>query len=162
MNVSIHLCEFLVVFCHVLVEDPYGVIVHDGVGKVHMRNIDFGGLQNIQAFAGIWVPDTQSIIIRLADNVYIVGLNFALNEFDLWWLLKRKQREQKADGRVFFYEQPDPASLSQKMLRAHGAILPDVGAKKGDFDDFYKKAFEDIAARIRSNGTLAACDEGNV
>ena len=63
---------------------------------------------------------------------------------------------------MFFYEQPDPASLSQKMLRAHGAILPDVGAKKGDFDDFYKKAFEDIAARIRSNGTLAACDEGNV
>ena len=71
MNVSIHLCEFLVVFCHVLVEDPYGVIVHDGVGKVHMRNIDFGGLQNIQAFAGIWVPDTQSIIIRLADNAII-------------------------------------------------------------------------------------------
>lgn len=98
----------------------------------------------------------------LYGDVYIVGLNFALSEFDLWWLLKRKQREQKADGRVFFYEQPDPASLSQKMLRAHGAILPDVGAKKGDFDDFYKKAFEDIATRIRSNGTLAACDEGNV
>lgn len=98
----------------------------------------------------------------LYGDVYIVGLGFQLSEYDLWWLLKRKQREQKADGRVYFYEQPDPASLSQKLLRAHGVVLPDVGAKKGDFDDFYKKAFADIAARIKSNRTSATPDKGNV
>jgi len=98
----------------------------------------------------------------LYGDVYIVGLSLALSEFDLWWLLKRKQREQKADGRVFFYEQPDAANLSQKMLRAHGAVLPDVGAKKGDFDDFYKKAFEDIATKIEKNRMLATPDESNM
>ena len=34
-------------------------------------------------------------------------------------------------------------------MRAHGAELPDVGATAGDYDDFYKKAFADIAERIK-------------
>ena len=169
-------CQFLygtLAFQHpnwlVVVQDQmwhtHGVVLgHDRYGRLLSRIEKLCDSQNYDDMPN----SSEPVAFRswpalfLYGDVYIVGLNFALSEFDLWWLLKRKQREQKADGRVFFYEQPDPASLSQKMLRAHGAILPDVGAKKGDFDDFYKKAFEDIAARIRSNGTLAACDEGNV
>lgn len=38
----------------------------------------------------------------LYGDVYIVGLNLSESEFDLWWLLRRKQRERYADGKVFF------------------------------------------------------------
>lgn len=108
------------------------------------------------------VPFRSWPALFLYGDIYIVGLSLALSEFDLWWLLKRKQRERKADGRVFFYEHPDAASLSQKMLRAHGVVLPNVHAEAGDFNDFYKKALTDIAARIKSNRISAAPDEGNM
>ena len=54
-------------------------------------------------------------------------------------------------GRVYFYEQPNEKSPIQKMMRAHGAELPNVGAALNDYDDFYKKTFDDIAKRIRLN-----------
>jgi hypothetical protein len=132
------------------------VLGHDRYGRLLSR---IEKLCDSQKYADM--PDDEEPVafrswptLFLYGDVYIVGLSFALSEFDLWWLLKRKQREQKADGHVFFYEQPNDASLTQKMLRAHGAVLPDVNAKKGDFDDFYRKAFADIAARIESNRLL--------
>ena len=85
----------------------------------------------------------------LYGDIYIVGFGFDLCEFDLWWLVKRKQRERMGTGRVYFYEQHNPNSLTQKMMRAHGAELLDIGATAGDYEDFYKKAFSDIAKRIR-------------
>lgn len=91
----------------------------------------------------------------LYGDVYVVGFGFNLSEFDLWWLMKRKQRERMGTGRVYFYEHPDPASLTQKMMRAHGAELPDVGAKPGDYNDLYMNAFTDIAKRIAENKAKA-------
>lgn len=37
----------------------------------------------------------------LYGDVYILGFTLRENEFDLWWLLRRKQREYNADGSVF-------------------------------------------------------------
>ena len=140
----------------------HGVVLgHDRYGRLLSRIEKLCDSQNYDD-----MPDgSEPVAFRswpalfLYGDVYIVGLSLALSEFDLWWLLKRKQREQKADGRVFFYEQPDAASLSQKMLRAHGAVLPSVGAMAGDFDDFYKKAFEDIAEKIKSNKPMVTPDK---
>ena len=130
---------------------PSGVVLsHDRYGRLLSRIEKICDSQNYDN-----MPETAEKVafnswpeLFLYGDVYIIGLKYELSEFDLWWLLKRKQREQKADGRVYFYEEPDPSSLVQKMMRAHGAILPDVGAKKGDFNDFYDKALDDIKKRI--------------
>ena len=40
----------------------------------------------------------------LFGDIYVIGFGFDQSEFDLWWLLRRKQRERYGDGRVFFYD----------------------------------------------------------
>ena len=39
------------------------------------------------------------------------------------------------------------------MLHAHGEESPDVSARAGDYDDFYKKAFADIAEKIKNKAS---------
>ena len=128
------------------------VLGHDRYGRLLSRiekicdNQDYKNLtKDPDNFEFVSWPE-----LFLYGDVYIVGFGFKECEFDLWWLLKRKQRERYADGRVYFYEEPDPNSVKQKLLLAHGVELVDVGAAKGDFDDHYKKAFEDIKRRIAS------------
>ena len=129
------------------------VLGHDRYGRLLSRIEKLCDSQNYDDIA----KKPERVVIHswpelfLYGDIYIVGLGFHHSEFDLWWLLKRKQRERLGTGRVYFYEHPDPKSLIQKMMRAHGAELPDVGAADGDFDDFYRKAFDDIRERIRKN-----------
>lgn len=132
----------------------HGVVLgHDRYGRLLSRIESICGSQKYQAIE----KSLSSVSLRswpelfLYGDIYIIGFGFDLSEFDLWWLMKRKQRERMGTGRVYFYEQPDSNSLTQKMMRAHGAELPDVGATAGDYDDFYEKAFADIAERIRDN-----------
>ena len=40
----------------------------------------------------------------LFGDVYVIGFGLYQSEFDLWWLLRRKQRERHGDGRVYFYD----------------------------------------------------------
>ena len=61
--------------------------------------------------------------------------------------MKRKQRERLGTGRVYFYEPPKPKSLVQKAVFVHGAVIPNVSTTSDDYDDFYKKAFIDIAKK---------------
>lgn len=129
------------------------VLGHDRYGRLLSRIEKLCDSQNYSAIS----KRSENISINswaelfLYGDIYIVGFGFHHSEFDLWWLMKRKQRERMGTGCVYFYEQPDSNSLTQKMMRAHGAELPKVGATAGDYDDFYKKAFADIAKRIREN-----------
>lgn len=133
------------------------VLGHDRYGRLLSRIEKLCDSQNYDDMPN----DTEPVGFRswpelfLYGDVYIIGFGFDTSEFDLWWLLKRKQRENNADGRVYFYEIPNQCSIVQKMMRAHGVILPDTGVKKGEFDDFYKRSFADISARIRLNKTSA-------
>ena len=129
------------------------VLGHDRYGRLLSRIEKLCDSQNYSAIS----KKSENLSIKswaelfLYGDIYIIGFGFDLSEFDLWWLMKRKQRERMGTGCVYFYEQLDSNSLTQKMMRAHGAELPDVGATAGDYDDFYKKAFADIAKRIRVN-----------
>lgn len=133
---------------------PRGVVLgHDRYGRILSRIEKICDSQN---YAAIFKKPEHVKIhswpeLFLYGDIYIVGFGFHHSEFDLWWLLKRKQRERMGTGCVYFYEQPNPTSLIQKMMRAHGAELPDIGATVGDFDDFYSKAFTDIAKKIKTN-----------
>lgn len=91
----------------------------------------------------------------LYGDVYILGLGMEFNEFDLWWLLRRKQREHYADGRVYFYERrPENGFQSSKhlMLQANGVTLCDAGCTEQDsYGCFYTAALEDIRTRIKQS-----------
>lgn len=90
----------------------------------------------------------------LFGDVYIVGFGFAECEFDLWWLLRRKQREIYADGRVYFYEHDirDVPSAKQMLLSAHGVEIKsnEFSGKDDKFIEFYERAFDDVRKNIYS------------
>ena len=88
----------------------------------------------------------------LFGDIYVVGFGFAECEFDLWWLLRRKQREIYADGKVYFYEHDkrDIPSAKQMLLTAHGVKIEynEFSGKNDKFKEFYEQAFDDIKKRI--------------
>ena len=88
----------------------------------------------------------------LYGDVYILGLGMEFNEFDLWWLLRRKQREQYADGKTYFYERRPAEGFARSkhlMMQANGVILCDAGCSEEiDHDAFYAAALQDIKERI--------------
>lgn len=89
----------------------------------------------------------------LYGDVYVIGFGFYLCESDLWWLLRRKQRERYADGRVYFYDndQGKENEIRDLLLRAHGVIVNPGVEKEADFNAFYEKALTDIRGRIEEN-----------
>lgn len=88
----------------------------------------------------------------LFGDIYVVGFGFAECEFDLWWLLRRKQREIYADGKVYFYEHEirDVPSAKQMLLTAHGVELRynEFSGKDDKYKEFYKQAFDDIRKKV--------------
>lgn len=88
----------------------------------------------------------------LFADVYILGLKMHECEFDLWWLLRRKQREQYADGRVYFYERRPTEGFTEsrfRLLEAHGVLLEDVGhTTEDEYQEFYFDALDDIQKKI--------------
>ena len=88
----------------------------------------------------------------LYGDIHIIGFGFDLSEFDLWWLLRRKQRERYADGRVYFYENGKNVEKSTRdlLLAAHGVLIETTNEME-DFDSFYKQTLQHIAARIKEN-----------
>ena len=84
----------------------------------------------------------------LFGDIYVVGFGFAECEFDLWWLLRRKQREIYADGKVYFYEHDirNVPSAKQMLLTAHGVEIKynEFSGKDDKYKEFYKQAFDDI------------------
>ncbi len=92
----------------------------------------------------------------LFGDIYVVGFGFAECEFDLWWLLRRKQREIYADGKVYFYEHDkrDVPSAKQMLLSAHGVEIKynEFSGKNDKFKEFYEQAFEDIKRMTVVNG----------
>ena len=88
----------------------------------------------------------------LFGDVYVVGLGLETCETDLWWLLRRKQRERYADGRVYFFDNGVGHGLRDRLLVSHGVAI-NSGVKKvpGDYAAFYERALDRIGALIREN-----------
>ena len=65
----------------------------------------------------------------IMGDVYILGFGFNYSEFDLWWLLNRKQREKADTGKVYFYT-VDPGSAHCALLETYGAEIVNMGYKR--------------------------------
>ena len=90
----------------------------------------------------------------LFGDVYVLGFEFALCEYDLWWLLRRKQRERYADGHVYYFTNHDitESSVLFRLLASHGVLLNPFGVQKQvDYPAFYSMAMDTIAEQIRIN-----------
>lgn len=91
----------------------------------------------------------------LFGDIYVLGFGFADCEFDLWWLLRRKQRERYGDGRVYYYDHnpEDSSDTHQLLLDAHGVEMIRnrySDGKMGTFRAFYEEAMNDIQSRIQN------------
>lgn len=82
------------------------VLGHDRYGRLlkriidHCSNLDYEDLNKSDKLYSYssW-PE-----LFLFGDIYVIGFGFYQCEFDLWWLLRRKQRERYGDGRVYFYD----------------------------------------------------------
>ena len=145
---------------HGEVSVPRGVVVgHDRYGRLISRMV---------AVCGAETPhrrETERRAFRswpelfLFGDVYVLGQGFALCEHDLWWLLRRKQRERYADGRVYFYDNGDESRpdvrLRRQLLEAHGVLVDPDRVRDPNYTAFYRAAMDAIAARIQANRAAA-------
>ena len=87
-------------------------------------------------------------------DLYILGQGFDFSEFDLWWLISRRQRAKRiGTGRAIFFQ---PLAANGKRtaielaLSALGVEIEDCGVQlsgseeedKGIYQEFYGKAID--------------------
>ena len=132
------------------------ILGHDGYGRLLSKIVPVCGdsrkyraLKKDKPYAFASWPE-----LFLFGDVYILGLGLGISEFDLWWLLRRKQREEKGTGRVYFYTNDNEKDSRDRdlMLTALGVMINPGGfAREIDHSVFYTHAMDDIAERIAEN-----------
>lgn len=130
---------------------PNGIVLgHDRYGRLLSRIVQC--CEDMAKRVSKAEGDTMSFLswpsLFLFGDVYILGFGFDECEFDLWWLLRRKQREHNGDGKVYFYDKP-PFDTQKKMrhllLEANGAEIRTADSTEGtDYDTFYAQAIQEI------------------
>ena len=89
----------------------------------------------------------------LLGNVFVLGLGMDYSEFDLWWLLNRRQQEKAKKGKIVFYEGERDGEDSRETetkhyaLRDTGVSVKTFGMKTNqstDYEMFYRKAIDDM------------------
>lgn len=143
---------------------PHGVVVgHDRYGRLLSRIETIIRSQKFNKNSGTPVLKqfTSWPELFLYGDIYFIGFGFNLCEYDLWWLLRRKQRERNADGNVYFYDKgTDKENVIRNLfIQAHGGIINPGITEETDFDTFYKNALEDISRKISVNRQLIIPDE---
>lgn len=136
---------------------PQGVIVgHDRYGRLLSR---MEKICDTQKYGGsLKSPMLKQFTswpeLFLYGDVYIIGLGFQLCEFDLWWLLRRKQRERYADGKVYFYNNSTKEDDRNRdlLMQANGVVINPGIEKERNYDSFYEKALAIIREQIKENG----------
>ncbi len=97
----------------------------------------------------------------ILGDIYVLGFGYDVSEFDLWWLLNRKVRENAQTGTVYFYE-PESEQNKEKteLLRLMKVEVINLGRKQSndtniefDFQEFYVEAIADIQDRLRKQKT---------
>lgn len=130
----------------ILGHDRYGRLIQH-IGKVchKLSYRDIRENEGMQTFTS-W-PE-----LFLFGDVYILGLKMAECEHDLWWLLRRKQRERFSEGCVKFYARRPNGGFKEPrhlLLQANGVEILDADADTSvDYPEFYNRALDDIGRRI--------------
>lgn len=87
----------------------------------------------------------------ILGDVYVLGFGFDLSEFDMWWLVNRKKRENASHGKTVFYEPDGAARLKHMLLCSYGCEHRPLGycnISESEYKEFYLKALDDIKSDI--------------
>ncbi len=88
----------------------------------------------------------------ILGNIYILGFNYELSEFDLWWLLNRKYNENANVGKIYFYEMKENVEFNEKLalMKVFNVLPYDLGFEKEDnlYEEFYNAALQDIENKM--------------
>lgn len=93
----------------------------------------------------------------IMGDIYIVGLGLDFSEFDLWWLLNRRMRENAKIGNIYFYEPKSEQSEAKiSVLECMGVKCENFSMLKPSkdneltafYDEFYKKVIVDINQKV--------------
>ena len=136
---------------------PTGIVVgHDRYGRLLSRMEQLCGKEINRTMEEKPREFRSWPELFLFGDVYVLGMGFALCEYDLWWLLRRKQRERYADGRVYFFDngQMPGQSVRDRLLEAHGVQINPFGVNyQPDYTTFYNLAMDAITEQIHKNKT---------
>ena len=123
----------------ILSHNEYAHLCHNILTHNDIRSGHYSGFEK-EFRVNSWID------YLLAGNVFVLGLSLDFSEFDLWWLLTRRQREiGEALGNVVFYEQASEKNrFKHAALSGIGVTVRTLGCKGEDYIAFYKKAIIDI------------------
>lgn len=81
------------------------------------------------------------------SDVYTVGLGLDTSEFDLWWAIERKARENAEHGalKVFITEEADKPLPQEVLLRAMKAECIRVNVTDNEYESAYREIVRQIA-----------------
>lgn len=98
----------------------------------------------------------------ILGDVYVLGFGYDFSEFDLWWLLDRKEQEKANKGKVYYFT-PEPYDLDEKLellkifntveIKHCGIKMPATkeGCSNEFFEHFYDKAISQIESMITAD-----------
>lgn len=88
----------------------------------------------------------------LFSNLFILGQGFDFSEFDLWWILNRRFKENKRrTGKIIYYTPKDANTDVSEAMMALGVDVRnfDMLANDNNYKLFYKRALEDIRIELK-------------
>ena len=140
------------------------ILTHDEYARLTQRILEY--LDKRQNSYNEYYEDVKFkswIDYFIMGDIYIVGLGFDFSEFDLWWLLNRRMRENADVGNVYFYEpiyeenKPKISALECMGVQCESfsMVKPSNGNILSSFyDDFYKKVIVDINKKVSRQETF--------
>lgn len=131
----------------ILSHDEYARMVHKILSYNAERGADYEVLKEKLDFRS-WID------YFLMGDVYILGLTLDYSDFDLWWLLGRRLRENAQCGSIIFYEaKKEDAIYKQMALEDSNVNIETCGCtitSGSDYDKFYDLAIQDIQKKIEA------------
>lgn len=124
-------------------------------GGYEMPNV--GRIQSLVSRLEEGIRDIYSWIdLFFVTDVHIIGLDLKYEEFDLWWVLNRRQRIRRKDpklvtNRIVYYP-VDPVTQDKKQLfKGFDVVVFDLDKNTEDYPQSYKKQLLRMEEMVKNN-----------
>ena len=87
----------------------------------------------------------------LMSNLYIVGLGMDFSEFDLWWILNRRLRENQQTGKITYFKSIYDNSNISNALSQLGICVEEFGIEAYDRNSYYIEFYREVTNYIKND-----------
>lgn len=140
----------------ILTHDEYVRLIHRIVDYNKKRDNDYERFSDSVRMKS-WID------YFILGDIYILGFGFDFSEFDLWWLLSRRLRENSGHGKVVFFNPESPVgkpTAIEYILKKLDVSVESFGIRLTDdkeqnsrkYFELYDKAIEHIIADLEKEG----------